>query len=76
MGICLPVLMWATFLGIISTNEALPHKLVRVTRFDFDLPPKKGEVFARLSKVRPLATQPLSYTDLADAQFLIGSKTT
>jgi hypothetical protein len=33
-------------LGIISSNEAL---LVRVTRFDFDLPPKKGEVFASLS---------------------------
>ena len=49
MGICLQVLIWATFLGIISTNEALPPKLVQVTRFDFELPPKKGEVFARLS---------------------------
>ena len=41
--------MWATFLGNISTNEALPQKLVRITRFDFDLPTKKGEVFAILS---------------------------
>ena len=41
--------MWATFWGVISTNEALPPSFVQVTRFDFDLPPKKGEVFARLS---------------------------
>ena len=42
--------MWATFLGVISTNEALPNKLVRVTRFDFELPPKKGEVEGEYSK--------------------------
>jgi hypothetical protein len=45
MGIFLPTLMWAIFLGIITTNEVMPHKLVRVIRFDFDLPPQKGKVF-------------------------------
>ena len=56
-----------------DVNEALPPKLVRVTRFEFDLPPKKGEVFARLSTYRVFQLD-MTYFEVPDGQLKLTSK--